>query len=324
MHIFFTTTDSQAFSEGLLPKFLHLLTGAAHARYARSMTPFHTILTHPGGAHKDEFLACSVLIATAPVPIVRREPTLEDLSDPSLCVVDVGGRLEPELNNFDHHQFPRDHTPTCSLSLVLRHLGLYDDARRFCDWLEPAEWFDCRGPIATAAWLGVEREIVDRLNSPIDVTLLRRFARRQSLEPGDAIWEVMRMVGEDLLDYVRSLRERLDFLSRHTEWWTLEHRDGPARVLFLPRTDPLPDEPSMGMDHFIEGLGLSEEVAGLVYPDRRGTGYGLSRFQDDPRLDFTRIAEQPEVHFAHARGFVAKTSATEVSRLRELLSQAVV
>jgi hypothetical protein len=57
----------------------------------------------------------------------------------------------------------------------------------------------------------------------------------------------------------------------------------------------------------------------LVYPDRRSDGYGLSRFRDDERLDFTRVATDPDVHFAHARGFVAKTTATQVPRLKELL-----
>jgi hypothetical protein len=288
------------------------------------MTPIRSILTHPGGAHKDDFLACSVLIAIHPVPIRRGEPTGRELMDRSICVVDVGHRLEPELSNFDHHQFPRDHTPTCSLSLVLRHFGLYEDARRFCEWLETAEWFDCRGPIATAEWMGVERDVVTRLTSPIDMTLLRRFSQTQHLDAGDPLWEVMRMIGEDLLQYIKTLRERLDFLQRHAEWWTLNVEAGTTRVLFVPRTEPLLEEPSLGLEQFIENLGLGEEVAGLVYPDRRGKGYGLSRFQDDARLDFTRIADQPEVHFAHARGFLAKTSATEVSRLRELLDQAVV
>jgi hypothetical protein len=63
-------------------------------------------------------------------------------------------------------------------------------------------------------------------------------------------------------------------------------------------------------------------VAGLVYPDRRGKGFGLSRHNDHPRLDFTRIADCEDVHFAHARGFVAKTSASDPARLRELLGQA--
>ncbi len=283
------------------------------------MTPVTTILTHPGSAHKDEFLACSVLLALHPVPIERREPTAQDLADPAVAVVDVGHHHEPALHNFDHHQLPKDHPPTCSLSLVLQHLGIYADARQFCEWLEPAEWFDCRGPIATAKFLGVDRHALPKLNSPIDLTLLRRFALAARLESADPLWAVMRMIGEDLLDYVRSLRTRLDFIARHAEVWTLDLADAPAKILFLPRTDPLPDEPSMGIDRYIESAGLVSEIVATVVPDRRSPGYGLSRFQDNPRLDFTRIAAAPGVHFAHARGFVAKTSLTAPAELRALL-----
>jgi hypothetical protein len=286
------------------------------------MTTFTTLLTHPGSAHKDEFLACSVLLALHPVPIVRREPTAADLADPATAVVDVGHQHDPVRNNFDHHQLPKDHPPTCSLSLVLQHLGIYADAKQFCEWLEPAEWFDCRGPIATAKWLGVDRDALPKLNSPIDITLLRRFALSTRLEPGEPVWAVMRMIGEDLLDYVRSLRARLDFIAQHAEIWDLQLDGAPAQVLFLPRTDPLPDEPSMGIDRYIVSRGLTASVVGTVVPDRRSTGYGLSRFHDNPRLDFTRIATAPGVHFAHARGFVAKTSLTAPADLKALLTAA--
>ena len=286
------------------------------------MTTITTILTHPGGAHKDEFLACSVLLALNSVPIIRREPTPEDLADPAVCVVDVGHRHEPALNNFDHHQLPKDHPPTCSLSLVLQHLGLYEDARQFCEWLEPAEWFDCRGLVTTGKWLGVEPEILTKLNSPIDITLLRRFAQTKRAEPGDPLWAVMKMVGEDLLNYLKSMRARLDFIGRHAEIWDLELGGLPGKILFLPRTDPLPEEPSMGTEHYIASLGLEHAMVGLIYPDRRSTGYGLSRFRDNARLDFTRIANWPEVHFTHVRGFVAKTSTSDIGQLKKLMVQA--
>lgn len=286
------------------------------------MTPITTILTHPGGAHKDEFLACSVLLALHPVPVVRREPTPADLADPATCVIDVGHSHDPARNNFDHHQLPKDHPPTCSLSLVLQHLGLYEDTRQFCKWLEPVEWFDCRGPITTAQWLGVEREVLVKLNSPIDIALLRRFSLVSRLEPRDPLWEVMRMIGDDLLTYVKSLRARLDTLAQQAEFWDLEFADGPAKIIFLPRVDPLPDDPSHGLERFIETRGLGAIVVGMVYPDRRSTGYGLSRYQDNARLDFTRIADNPGVHFVHARGFVAKTSATEIAQLKQLLIRA--
>jgi hypothetical protein len=283
---------------------------------------FDTILTHPGGAHKDEFLACCVLLAERRAPLVRREPTQAELADPAVCVVDVGHRHEPALHNFDHHQLPADHPPTCSLTLVLQELGLYEDARQFCDWLEPVEWFDCRGPHVTARWLGVPREAMSRLNSTIDLSLLRRFALVDHLQAGEPLWEIMRMIGEDITGYVRSLRERLNFLGQHAVFWDITLGGETVKFLFLPRTDPMPEDPSMALDRYVEERGMAREVVGLVYPDRRGAGYGLSRFRDNARLDFTRIAVEPDVHFAHARGFVAKTSAADTERLRRLLTLA--
>ena len=95
-------------------------------------------------------------------------------------------------------------------------------------------------------------------------------------------------------------------------------------VVFLPRTDPLPEEPSAGLDRYVQEQGLDDRVVAVIAPDRRGGGYGLSRHRDNPRLDFTRIKAEPEVTFAHARGFIAKTSATDPKRLRELLMLAAV
>lgn len=273
------------------------------------------ILTHPGGSHKDELLACSLLAAVHRVPIVRREPTEADLADPSIAVVDVGGEHAPERNNFDHHQFPADHPPICALSLVLQHLGVYEDARQFCEWLEPAEWFDTRGPNVTAKWLGVDRNAISRLSSPIDITILRRFAKAKRLEPGEPLWEILSYMGEDLLEYLRDLRSRLNFIAETAEVWSIDDHE----VLFLPRTEPMPDEPSFGIGRYLESVGKNSTVAALIYPDRRGSGYGLSRHNDHPGYDFTRIEKEPEVHFAHARGFVAKTSASEISRVKELL-----
>ncbi|MFT5466666.1 MAG: hypothetical protein ACI8UO_001766 [Verrucomicrobiales bacterium] len=276
------------------------------------------ILTHPGGAHKDDFLACCILAAKHGVPIVRREPTQTDLDNLATIIVDVGGEHAPHRNNFDHHQFPRDHEPICALSLVLKHLGIYEDARLFCDWLEPAEWFDTRGANGTAKWLGIERNIVTKLNSPIDVTFLRRFAMSKRLDRGDTLYEVMSWIGGDLLDYIGSLRERLAYIGTHAEIWEL----GEFKALFLPRTEPMPVEPSGGMGRYLDSIGEAKSVAALIYPDRRGAGYGLSRNNDDLRLNFTRIESEDDVHFAHKQGFVAKTTATDVARLKELTAAA--
>ena len=285
--------------------------------------PVDFIVTHPGSAHKDDFLACCVLLAFHPVAIWRREPSEDDLSRGDVFVVDAGGQHDAALRNFDHHQFDKDHPPVCALSLVLQDLGLYDDALLFCDWLETAEWMDARGPVVTAARLGVEREILARLNSPIDLSLIRRFSHSDHLAPGDPLWEVMRWVGGDLVSYLGALRERLRFLEDHVEFWTLDTpTGGQFEALFLPRTEPMPADPSFGIERFLMQQGADERIVALIYPDRRGPGYGLSRHRDSLRLDFSPLEAEPDVHFAHKQGFVAKTSATSPDRLRELLTMA--
>ena len=282
----------------------------------------NSIVTHPGGAHKDEFLACAVLLSKDSLPIYRREPTEVDLADETIAVLDVGGEHDPERSNFDHHQFPRDMEPTCALSLVLQHLGLYEDAREFCSWLEVAEWFDCRGPNDTAEWLGVDREIMGKLNSPLDITLLQSFGKQTEHHPGEPIWEVMRMIGTDLVGYLTSLRSRLDFVAQHCEVWTMKAGDGGWKVLFLPYTESSPEEASGVLGWHVNALGLEDQVLALVYPDSRGEGYGMRRFNDDQRLDFSQLEEEADIRFAHARGFIAKTSSTEVERLKTLVLKA--
>jgi hypothetical protein len=287
------------------------------------MTKIERIVTHPGGAHKDDLLATCVLIARHGCSVARRDPTDAELADASVAIVDVGGSHDASLSNFDHHHFPRDHAPTCALSLVLDSIGLYEDAQQFCEWLEPAEWFDSRGPNKTAEWLGVPRRAIGQLNSPVDITLLRRFADQAQHKPGETLYEVMRFVGQDLLDYLRDVREGIDFVDRVGERWTVKAGGEAIETVFLPRTEQLPDEPSGSIARFIRATGIEEVIGAMVYPDRRGDGYGSGRYEDDPRLDFSRVDGEPDVHFAHKSGFMCKTSATDPKRLRELIQAAV-
>ena len=280
-----------------------------------------SIITHPGGAHKDDFLACAVLLFQNQVSIFRREPLESDLLDSSIAVLDVGGEHAPERLVFDHHQFPRDHVPTCALSLVLQYLGIYEDAREFCPWLEVAEWFDCRGPKDTAQWLDMDRDTLAKLNSPLDITLLKNFAAQTEHHPGEPVWEVMRMIGRDLVEFITNLRSQLNEVSQFTEVWNLKKDKDEFKVLFLPRISSLPEGASDVLGYQVRALGLEEEIIAILSPDSRGQGYGMRRFNDDARMDFSKVEGEVDVHFAHARGFIAKTSAVDKERLQEMLIQ---
>ncbi len=247
------------------------------------------ILTHPGSAHKDDFLACCLLIARHGLPVWRRDPLPQDLDDPEILVVDVGGEHDPARGNFDHHQFPSDHPPVCSLSLVLQDLGLYEDARAFCEWLEPAECGSTRGapsppptgsgssdPSSTAsippstspsAPLRPETRARARRSGLGGHAHGRRGPLHVSAHPARA--DRLRR-GKRHHPRARR-RRRADPRALHAA-----HRPMPGRPVLRPR--PLPRPPRR------------ETVDGLIYPDRAAPGFGLSRHEDCERLDFTRIA----------------------------------
>ena len=46
----------------------------------------------------------------------------------------------------------------------------------------------------------------------------------------------------------------------------------------------------------------------------------LGRYEDHPRFDFSRVQQEPDVHFAHKSGFMCKTTATDPDRLRALIA----
>ncbi len=273
------------------------------------------IVTHPGSAHKDDFLACAVLAAEYSLPIYRRDPTEAELEDPSVFVVDVGGRHDPARLNFDHHQFSSDHPPSCSLSLVLQYLGVYEDAVRFCPWMKTAEWLDARGARQTAEWMKVDPFVVAQLSSPIDFSLLRYFAEEQALTTDHPIAALMARIGGDLLDYLRSLRRNLNELGTCVEFWQI----GDLEICYLPRIEGMAADLAAALTMFVREQ--DRDIAGTVSPDKRGSGFGMTRFDDDLRLDFTQIENEADVHFAHKQGFIAKTSATDPERLKQLLSQ---
>jgi hypothetical protein len=82
------------------------------------------------------------------------------------------------------------------------------------------------------------------------------------------------------------------------------------------------EEPSAAAAQYVRDRGLEATVAAIVYPDRRDAGYGITRYEDHPRLDFSRVVQEPDVRFAHKSGFMCKTVASDPERLRALICAA--
>ena len=175
-------------------------TDTLHGRFKSAVanSPKRTILTHPGKAHRDEFISCCLLIAAGQADRVeRRDATEKDLDDSEVIVLDQGGRHQPELMNFDHHQFERDAAPACSITLVLPLLGVDAEvARSIWGWLEFTERMDSKGPFATAKALGLTPDALLASASP---TVLRWFQEQETLGESSPLWGLMERIGKEKL-----------------------------------------------------------------------------------------------------------------------------
>ena len=57
-------------------------------------------------------------------------------------------------------------------------------------------------------------------------------------------------------------------------------------------------------------------MVAMVYPDSRGQGYGMRRFNDSPVLDFGKLSAEPEVHFTHNLDLLLKLHVLKYPGLR--------
>jgi hypothetical protein len=296
--------------------------------------PTH-IITHHGHAHRDELIACAILVAyyaknkNIELPIYRKEPTQEDLENPQCIVVDVGGKFEIENSNLDHHQLERHEPACCSITQVLKYLGIdLDIAREIFPWLEYAEYIDSKGPGATANRFSIPASELIRGMSPVESALIHCFAathvilpKQESLVPRrqltytDWIWSALRTIGDSVVWYYENVQERLSLLEQSS---SIENVDG-INVLI---NDHIPGDknPMLGVELYIRRKNLTVDV--VISQDEREPGLSLFRRNDCPKIDFSRVEGNPAVRFAHKIGFVAK--AHPGSDWRKLVKQATV
>ncbi len=256
----------------------------------------YKIVTHPGSAHKDDFLSASVLLATLDnAEIFRREPTNADLDDPNTYVVDVGLEYAPERHNFDHHQ---DRSLPCAFHLIMQHLGHHDAAMLMFVWYPHMSMMDVRGPYRTAEHLGVDSSVLFATSSPIDGYILSTFAEVESLSCQDPLFALMKALGKNMLVLIDRKLKRLERLKA-------EARVVPVKHLKVVTSD-ISNSPKLAMELYLRFLD-DERIVMSITPSNRGEGWELLRLGDNTIVDFRAIAESPEIRFVHGSGFLAKT-----------------
>lgn len=273
----------------------------------------YKIISHPGSAHKDDFMAVSILLATlGEARVERREVTQDDINDANTYVVDVGMVYDPENHNFDHHQ---DQSLPCAFHLVMQHLGYHDAANVVFGWYTHMSMMDVRGPYKTAEQLGVDTSILFAASSPIDGYILSCFSKISCLGSDEIFYGLMKEFGEDLINMIDLKMNRLERLKKETQILPVKH--------FKALVSHINENPKLSMELYLRYLDDASIVMSIT-PSVRGAGWELLRLKDNFMVDFRSIAANPEIRFVHVNGFVAKTrSLIPLEDVVELASQAI-
>jgi hypothetical protein len=261
------------------------------------------IITHPGSAHFDEVTAISLILAVCPdteFRVERREPSQSELDDANVWVVDTGNRLEPEKRNFDHHQ-----SIDCPSAFVLMagYLGLLDTLS-FLPWWGFKDSVDRIGPVKSSQKFQAGDDMVNR--NPMENWLVDRFAS----EP-QASLPLLRSFGSQIIEDAQRLKIQINFWKN-------------SRRLVIAGVPAMIGETmeSFGLEEFRR---LDQNPPDIVISlDRRSEGWRLYRYDGAP-VDFSLIADCPEIEFAHKSGFLAKTKERlPIDELISLISRAVI
>ena len=256
----------------------------------------YKIVTHPGSAHKDDFLATCVLLATLDnAEVFRREATSADLEDLNTYVVDVGLECAPERHNFDHHH---NHSLPCAFHLVMQHLGHHEAATMMFEWYPHMSMMDVRGPYRTAEHLGVHSSVLFATSSPIDGYIISTFGNTASLTSKDLLFKFMKSLGKDMIALISRKMDRLERLKTEARVVQVKHLK--AVISDISKS------PKLAMELYLRFLD-DDQVVMSITPSNRGEGWELLRLGDNTIVDFRAITERPEILFVHNNGFLAKT-----------------
>ena len=266
----------------------------------KNLIDFDSIIVHPGRSHFDERMAVSLALAAGQciVPVYRREPTAEEIEDPSVLVLDVGGVHDPSRNDFDHHQLPRG-TVECSFSLVAKELGIEPQLREFFPWFTAWRMIDSCGPFQWAKEFGLDWSVASSLLNTEGDLVAEWWEEANGRVPVDgALVRRLKAQGEKVLATAQKFK---DFCQMADQWDHPEF-DG-VKVMDFTWASP-GDALDFG-DAYARSRGITGGV--LVSRDNRGPGLALFRREDDPRVDFSVLEGNEAVTFAHKGGFIAKT-----------------
>jgi len=258
------------------------------------------IITHPGTAHRDDFLSLSFVLCWDPTVeiIERKEPALSEIKNPNIWVLDVGGQFNPLIKAFDHHQ--KDWNE-CTISLLLKEWKLWDSAIEALPWLEATVLIDSCGLAAMSKEYHVDYKIMYKLQSPVEESFLDLLSQESVITPNDSLFLQLKNIGHSILNKIREYIRLTNLIEKKC---IVKQKKGVPVIIFLN------SESSRTLSSVIykyKGKKFGNVKGGLsiIKDNRNKNAVRLYRFNNDQRIDFTRLNRNYKVRFLHEKEFLS-------------------
>jgi uncharacterized UPF0160 family protein len=224
-------------------------------------------ITHPGIFHADDIVATAMLCMCRLVtkdnmfryPEVKRS----QLEDPNVIVFDTGGKHNPALNNYDHHQNKKS---DAACVLLFDGLGLGDPGMLPLAGPEAASRFRTRflKPISNVDVYGCDRTDIFSLNRSI----ASFNPHKSSHNKGDAFWKAVEWTEQLISVYIQKVNR----------WVRTEALFKNASLVCNNNAMLLCSKPDIWWDHCGS---LDKDIKYLIYPIGEG-GYYISAVPISP------------------------------------------
>jgi hypothetical protein len=265
--------------------------------------PFKGLIVHRGKSHVDDIISTSLVLGAFPAlnfPVFRKDPTPEELNNPDIWVVDVGGIYNPDISAFDHHGLSRDPDQVeCGYTLVSKHLNIHPHMCQYYRWYKEWSVIDHLGPYYWAGSKDVNWDDVSGLLNPLAELLHEEFESFENeVEMPETLKAKLRNLGINLI------REAVEF----QQFCESQRENAISEVKGVKIYHPQGTEEELAtyaLKWATDGCGATGGV--LVVPDDRGEGWTLLRINNDSAIDFSKLENHEDVEFAHKGGFIAKT-----------------
>jgi len=262
---------------------------------ASVLSSIRLVVIHGGMAHEDELLGAALILAKVgtDVRLERRDPTPEEMADPTVVKLDIGKQYVPESSALDHHQ---SKDLPCAAVLAGEWLGVKDDLLGAFQAIGMVDEIDRNGPFAVAKKLGIDPQLIFRLQSPLAGALKGMFERCKGTVPQHLV-ELLREIGKDFLSRAERFGKDLTVL-KALKTFTVKG----LKAVRLPDKEPNDLRGTPALQAYLDAEGVNI----FVNLSRDNKSLQVTRVNDHPKVDFGRLKGGPiQTDFVHVNGFTA-------------------